>query len=63
MLLLLLLLLLLLFCCCYLQKPVFEGVAHEALTECVHSLHFASDSIRAKKVCSARLAIVRVMSI
>ncbi len=32
------------------QKSVFEGVAHEALAECVYSLQFASDSIKAKKV-------------
>lgn len=32
-----------------LEKLVFEGIAHEALAECVQSLQFASDSIKAKK--------------
>ena len=29
---------------------MFEGVAHEALSECVSSLHFASNAIKSKKV-------------
>lgn len=32
------------------QKPVFEGVAHEALSECMVSLQCASDAIKDKKV-------------
>ena len=32
------------------QKPVFEGVAHEALSECMVSLQSASDAIKNKKV-------------
>jgi len=34
----------------FMQKPVFEGVAHEALAECVHSLEVASAAIKARKV-------------
>ena len=33
-----------------LQKSVFEGIAQEALSECVKSLQSASDSIEHKKV-------------
>ncbi len=32
------------------QKPVFEGIAHEALSECVISLLSASAAIKDKKV-------------
>ena len=32
------------------QKPVFEGIAHEALSECMESLQSASDAIKNKKV-------------
>ena len=40
-----------------LQKPVFERVAHEALSECVTSLHFASNAMAAKKVRSVGIVI------
>ena len=36
--------------CCLFQKPVFEGVAHEALSECMVSLQSASDAIKNRKV-------------
>lgn len=29
---------------------MFEGIAHEALSECMRSLQFASDAIKNKKV-------------
>ncbi len=35
---------------CHSQKSVFEGVAQEALAECIQSLLSASDAIKSKKV-------------
>ena len=37
---------------CPLQKSIFEGIAQEALSECVKSLCSASTAIESKKVCS-----------
>ena len=36
----------------FLQKSIFEGIAQEALSECVKSLCSASTAIRSIKVCS-----------
>ena len=33
-----------------LQRPVFEGLAQEALSESVYSLHYAAGAIQAVKV-------------
>ena len=40
------------------QKPVFEGVAQEALAECVRSLQFASNAIKNEKVYCAIIRII-----